>query len=356
MAVTLKDVAKLAGTSVAAASTVLNGSSTRTTRVGQETRERIYAAAAQLGYVSNPIARSLSTGKAGVIGLVLPYEEAFIDQNPFCTTLIAGVIHEAFRRGFNLMLYSATSGTTEGQAAMKVDSRVDGVVIVMPEEQSAILVKCDRQRIPYVSVLRRPMPNALTVNADDYLGGRLATEHLLKLGHTRIAHLAGAANVSTSSPRAQGYRDALREAGVKFDPRLEIVGGFDRLDGVIGVEKLFETLDPGDLPTAIFACNDLCAAGVLQALAQRGLSAPRDMSVVGFDDTRFCEATAPPLTSVCASIESMGVLAVRMLLNKILGEPIVEPQPVLPVSLTIRQSSGAPRAYDISASPRRTLQ
>lgn len=356
MAVTLKDVAKLAGTSPAAVSATLNGSAGKSTRVSRETRERIYAAAAQLGYVSNPIAKSLATGKTGVLGLLLPYEDAFIDQNPFCTTLIAGIIHEAFGRGFNIMLYAATSGTSPNQAAMLVDSRVDGVLLVMPSEESPIFLKCERQRIPYVSVLRSPAPGALTINSDDYAGGRLATEHLLALGHRRIAHLVGDPKVNTTEPRLRGYRDALADAGIENDPALEIPAGFDRLDGYRAVQAMVAESRRDRLPTALFVCNDLSAAGAIQALAEAGLSVPGDVAIVGFDDTQFCAATQPPLTSVRMPIEEMGALAARMLIAKIAKEEIAEPQPVLPVSLTIRQSCGATRATDASAEKRPLLQ
>jgi len=356
LAITLKDVAKLAGTSMAAASTTLSGTSGKSTRVSRETRERIHAAAAQLGYVSNPIAKSLATGKTGVLGLMLPYEDAFIDQNPFCTTLISGIIHEAFGRGFNIMLYGATSGMSTNQAAMLVDSRVDGVLVVMPSEDTPIFLKCERQHIPHVSVLRNPQPGALTVNADDLAGGRLATEHLISLGHRRIVHLVGHPTVNTTEPRLAGYRQALAKAGIPNDPMLEIPAGFDRMDGYRGVEEMFARFPKDGLPTAIFACNDLSAAGAVQALAEAGLSVPGDVAIVGFDDTRFCEATQPPLTSVRMPIEEMGALAARMLISKIANMEIAEPQALLPISLTIRQSCGASRATDSPASPRAVLQ
>src|SRR5450432_2039924 len=122
MAITIRDVAKLAGTSVSAVSAALNGTTGSTIRLSERTRERIYAAAAQLGYVSNPIAKSLATGRTGVLGLMLPYEDAFIDQNPFCSTLVAGIMREVLAHHYNLMLYTATSGMPVDSAAMMVDS------------------------------------------------------------------------------------------------------------------------------------------------------------------------------------------------------------------------------------------
>ena len=340
MAITLRDVAKLAGTSAAAASAALNGGAGKSTRVGPATRERIYAAAAQLGYVSNPIAKSLATGKTRVLGLMLPYEDAFIDQNPFCTNLMAGIIREVLAHHYNLMLYTATSGMPVDRAAMLVDSRVDGLLLVTPPDDSAVFLKCERRNIPYVSVLRRPQPGTLSVNSDDYTGGLLATRHLIGLGHRRIAHLTGNPAVSTTSLRQKGYRDALSEAGLPHDPHLEIPSGFLRLPGYFAGQALLDR-PAWQMPTAIFACNDLCAAGAIQAFIEAGVSIPGDVAVVGYDDTLFCTVLQPPLTSVRMPIEEMGAIAARMLVAKIEHQEIGDPQPLLPVSLTIRQSCGA---------------
>jgi LacI family transcriptional regulator len=339
----LKDVAKLAGTSSAAASAALNPGGTSSTRVSERTRERIYAAAAQLGYVSNPIAKSLATGRTGVIGLMLPYEDAFIDQNPFCATLVAGIIREVLVHHYNLMLYTATSGMPVDSAAMLVDSRVDGLLLVIPPEDSAVFLKCEKRGIPYVSVLRKAQSGVLTVNSDDFKGGYLATKHLIDLGHRRIAHLVGNPDVSTTQARLDGYRSALQDAGLDRDSRLEIPSGFLRLPGYESVNSLLARPN-FDFPTAIFACNDLCAAGAIQALTEAGKSVPSDVSVVGYDDTAFCSVIQPPLTSVRMPIEEMGATAARMLMARIERKALTDTQPVLPVSLTIRQSSGAVRA------------
>jgi LacI family transcriptional regulator len=354
LAVTLRDVAKLAGTSTAAASAALNGGTGKSTRVGPITRARINAAAAQLGYVSNPIAKSLATGKTRVLGLMLPYEDAFIDQNPFCTNLMAGIMREVLAHHYNLMLYTATSGMPVDRAAMLVDSRVDGLLLVTPPDDSAIFLKCDRRNIPYVSVIRNPQPGTLAVNSDDYAGGLLATRHLIALGHRRIAHLVGNPAVSTTSLRQKGYRDALAEAGIRHDPHLEIPSGFLRAPGYWAGQAILDR-PVWQKPTAIFACNDLCAAGAIQALGEAGISIPNDIAIVGYDDTLFCTVLQPPLTSVHMPIEEMGVLAARMLVARIEHREVGDPQPLLPVSLTIRQSCGASSA-NVTAEPRTARQ
>src|SRR5476651_773069 len=159
MATTIRDVAKLAGTSVTAVSATLNGSTGGTIRVGQATRERIYAAAAQTGYVSNPIAKSLATGKTKVIGLMLPYADAFVDHNPFCNQVMSGIMREVIHRHYNLMLYTATSGFQLRRAAMYVHSRIEGLLLVMPPADSSIFLKCCKRGIPFVSILHNPTPD-----------------------------------------------------------------------------------------------------------------------------------------------------------------------------------------------------
>lgn len=340
MAVTIRDVAKLSGTSVTAVSAALNGTTGGTIRVSEGTRERIYAAAAQLGYVSNPIAKSLATGKTKVIGLMLPYADAFIDQNPFCNQVMSGIMREVVHQHYNLMLYTATSGVQLDRAAMAVDSRIGGLLLVMPPADSAIIHRCRKRGIPFVSILQQPTPDDWTVNSDDYTGGRIAAQHLIGLGHRRIAHLMGSRDVTTSGPRSRGFRDALEEAGVEVHEELFVQSGFDWRMGLAATESLLQ-LGSRQLPTAIFAANDLCAEGAMRAIRAAGLSVPDDIAVVGYDDTWFATLTQPPLTTVHMPIDEMGELAARMLIARLEGNTSIDPQPTLPVSLTVRHSCGA---------------
>lgn len=339
MAATIKEVSKLAGASVAAVSATLNGTRSKNIRVGQETRDRIYAAAAQLGYLSNPVARSLATGKSKVIGVMLPYAEAFTDHNPFCAQVTNGILEEVVRRHYNLMLY--TGALMNGsQAALTVDSRVDGIVLVMPQVDSPVFLKCESRRIPYVSILRPELPGTWTVNSDDFEGGRLATEHLIRMGHRRIAHFSGDDFVSTSKPRLRGYRHAMDEAGLSSDPSLVVKASFDWKAGYLAAKALLD-MPAARRPSAIFAANDLCAEGAMRAFRECGASVPDDFAVVGYDDTWFATMTQPALTSVRMPIAEMGAMAVQMLVDRVEGRDVVNPHPVLPVSLTVRASCGA---------------
>lgn len=342
MAVTLKDVALRAGTSPAAVSATLNGTLGKSTRVSAETRERILAAAAELGYVSNAIAKSLATGRTGVLGLMMPYSSSFVEHDPFITNVTNGILAEAVRQRYNVMLYTATSEEEGDCAATMVDSRVDGVILVIPPEESPVLVNCRRRNIPVVSVLRVPQSaDEWVVNSNDYEGGRLATQHLIDFGHRKIAHISGNPHVTTTPERTRGYLDALRAADIEPDPRWLVHGGFSRDGGAEATRALLGLRTAR--PTAVFCANDLCAHGAIQAAQAAGLRVPEDLAVVGYDDTWYSTMTQPPLTTVNMAIETMGARAARLLIAQVEGQPMPERQPTLPVSLTIRESCGAAR-------------
>lgn len=337
MAVTIRDVAKLAGTSATAVSATLSGSTNTNIRVGKDTRDRIYAAAAQLGYSPSEIAKSLATGKTKVIGLVLPYADAFVDQNPFASEVMSGIMHEVVDRQYNLMMFTATAGMSYNQIAMLIDSRVEGVLLVMPPDDGAIHLKCERRRIPYVSILRRPHDGSWTVNSDDFAGGVLAAKHLYELGHRKVAVLRGTEDVTTSQPRYSGFASIYEDAGIQVEM---ISSGFGWKPGLSSMNELLQR-PAKDIPTAIFAANDLCAEGAMRVAKDYGLSIPTDLSVIGYDDTWFAAMTQPPLTTVRMPISEMGQRAAAMLIDRLEGKEVVDQNPVLPVSLTIRHSCGS---------------
>jgi len=355
MAITIRDVAKLAGTSVSAVSVALNGKVDSTIRISPSTRQRIFAAAQELGYVSNPIARSLATGRTKVIGLMLPYADAFVDNNPFCSLVMTGIMSEVVQRHYNLMLYTATSGIPLYQASVLIDARVEGLVLVMPPENSSVFDKCQRRGIHYVSVLREPIDDEWTVNADEYAGGCLAAEHFVRLGHRKIAHLVGNREVTTTAPRLQGFRDTLADAGIELPERYVVEAGFDWHDGQAAMQKLLDTCK-GDMPTAVFAANDLCAEGAMRAVKEAGMSIPSDIAMIGYDDTWFSSMTQPSLTTIHMPIAEMGAIAAQMLIQRLEGETPENINPVLPVSLTIRESCGAARPNKGTASSETPIQ
>jgi len=338
MAVTMNDIASRAGTSVAAVSVALNGAKSTTLKLSPETRDRILLAAGELGYRRNPIAGALATGKSHVLGLMLPHASAYANYDPYYSLVITGVTAAAARHGFNLMLYSATAEDQGERAAKMIDRLIAGLILVSTPTGSVLYDECDRQGIPYVSIFGDPARARMTMGSDDFEGGLLATRHLIGLGHRRIAHLSGAHEIVTSEPRRQGYLAALREAGIEPDPRFFGSGEFKRSFGYEAAIELF-SLPKMQRPTAIFAANDLSAHGVLDAAAECGLAVPGDISVVGYDDTWYAEIMQPALTSVHMDVAQLGNIAAEMLLATIDERPVANPHAVLPVSLTIREST-----------------
>ncbi len=343
MAVTIRDVAKLAGTSVSAVSAVLNNTAGRHIRVSEATRQRILEAAKQLGYAPNPLARSLVTGRTGVLGLVFPYSRAFIDRNPFSDQIMSGVFEEVVNEGYNLMLHTAVGNDwNAADEKMLIDPRVDGLILVLPSPNSSVIARCQEVKFPAVAVVyATENKQVCTINADDQHGGFLATQHLIELGHTRIAHFVGDPKVSTAQPRLQGYLKAMEQAGLQPEPEWMVQAGFDWKDGYSATQRILR-LPKHKRPTAIFAANDLCAEGAIRALREQGISVPKQMSIVGYDDTWFATMTTPPLTSVHMPIYEMGKLAAQVLIALVEGREVPQRQYTLPVHLTVRQSTAPP--------------
>lgn len=343
MAITIRDVAQRAGASTAAVSAVLHGSGKGNIRVGEATRARILAAARSLGFIVNPLARSLATGRTGILGAVFPFTSTLIYQNPFCLQLLGGITEELVRSGYDLLLNTSIGDAwMDVDPARLIDPRVDGLIIMAPTTTQPLAPLCLERGFPCVPVVYpREREELCTVNADDFEGGRLAGAHLAELGHRRICHLAGPDAIASSQPRADGFRTAMQEAGLPFEENWIIPAGFDWKDGYAAVNRILER-PIQERPTAIFAANDLCAEGVLRALREKGFSAPHDFSVMGFDDTGFATRTDPPLTSIHAPIYTMGILAANLLIAQIQKRPIDVRHPVLPVSLTVRESTAAP--------------
>ena len=339
---TIRDVAKQAGTSVSAVSAVLNGGGRRSIRVSEATGDRIRAVATALGYATNHVARSLVTGRNRVLGLVFPYSSAFIDNNPFSTVTLSGAMAAAVEARWNLMLHTATGDDwNAADESALIDPRVDGLLLVLPTPNSSVVARCQREKFPCVALVYTPdTPDICAVNCDDFTGARLATEYLIHLGHRRIGHLAGIPSVATTAPRREGYLSALRAAGIMTDLSLIETTDLARPGGYAAMHRLLENHRENP-PTAIFAANDLCAQGALDAINEFGLRVPEDIALVGFDDSVLASMMQPPLTTIKMPIYEMSKLAVQMLIALVEGQEIAQRQPVLPVSLTVRHSCGA---------------
>ena len=326
---TIYDVARLAGVSTATASRALNG----TGQIAPATRDAIDAAVAQLGYHPNTAARSLVTRSTQTIALLLPDI-----TNPFYAALVSGIQERALETG-HTMLLCTTEGDPEREEqylSLLRAKQVDGVLVdglVLPPETITRFV---RDGLPIVC-LDRDIDSTLVplVQVDNHLGARLATEHLLGLGHERIAHIAGARDLRISEDRIEGYRDAHRRAGAPVDPALLAVGSFTEQGGYDAARSLIAS----HAFTAVFAANDLSALGALSALAESGLRVPVDVSVVGFDDLRLARFTTPPLTTVHQPAGEIARHATTLLLELAAGHEVQEMLHLLEPELVVRSST-----------------
>jgi LacI family transcriptional regulator len=331
---TIYDVARLAGVSTATVSRALNG----TGQLAPATRAAIDSAVEQLGYRPNTIARSLVTKSTQTIALLLPDI-----TNPFYAALVSGIQERALEHG-HTMLLCTTEGDPEREEhylnllrAKQVDGAlVDG--LVLPPDRIARFV---RDGFPIVCLDRDvDSPAVPLVQVDNRHGARLATEHLIRLGHERIAHVAGARELGISAEREAGYRQALDVMGIQTDPALVAVGSFT----VEGGYEAARTLMGRRSFSAVFAANDLSAIGVVNALVEAGWKVPEQVSVVGFDDLRLAAFTSPPLTTIHQPAREIAHRATELLFDLTRGKRVRQRLHLLEPRLVVRASTAEARS------------
>lgn len=327
---TIREVAESAGVSYATVSHVINN----TRVVSPETRARVMAAMAELNYRPNALARSLRQGKTNTIGLVLPDS-----ANPFFAEVSRSIEEEAFNKGYSVFFCNTELDTQRELFYVDVLSKkqVDGIIFIAAGDQADSLDFLVQQNMPVV-MIDRNVPN-IEVDAvltDHQLGGFLATRHLLDLGHTRIACIAGPSSITPSAERITGYRKALEESGIRFEESLVMRGDYHAQTGMEITHSILR-LDPR--PTAIFALNDLMALGALRAAAEAGCSVPGDLALVGYDDLELAQFTNPPLTTIAQPKKEIGIQAVTLLVDRIAQKSRAPSRVVLPPELIVRRST-----------------
>lgn len=337
MAHGIDDVARVAGVSTATVSRALRG----LPNVSAATRERVREAAASLGYVASPSAASLASGRTRTIGLLTPWVNHW-----FFSNVIEGAERALRSEGFDALLYTFEISRDAPRRRVDPDvlrRRVDGVLVVG--------LPLDAAEIGALQALGHPIifigtggTDRVTVRLDDVGTAREATEHLIGLGHRWIGHVTGSPDdVSPFAPpmaRREGWRQALREAGLSPEPDLEVHGHFD-VDG--GRESAHELLRRRPEVTAIFAASDEMAMGVILAARDLGLRVPEDLSVIGVDGHDLGELVG--LTTMAQAALEQGATAATLLLDMITGAP-VPPAVVYPTTLIDRGSTAPPRAWD----------
>lgn len=332
---TIHDVARRAGVSAGTVSNVLN----RPAYVGLATRERVLAAIAELGFTPNARARKYPAGRQRTLGLALADL-----SNPFFVDVALGAEAEAKSLGVGVVMIHNGDDVSREQDNLDVlvQQRVHGIMIAPVHVDDSALDRLDARDIPLVYVDRvSEQSDRCWVKTDDFAGGRLAGEYLVALGHRDIAFLGNLGTNPQIDRRNEGFAAALRTAGV--GPRPIVTESWGIADGRRAAAAL--AAEPRDqLPTAIMCGNDLIALGALMQFAHDGIRVPDDVSIVGFDDLSWLEASIVPLTTVRQPREQLGRRAVRLLLDEIdRGEAHRHVQELLVPELVIRESSSLPR-------------
>ena len=327
---TIRDVALRAGVSHQTVSRVINDNHL----VSPATRQRVEQAIQELNYVPSPIARGLNSNRTHSIGLV-----SSDVSDHFFAQVAAGAEIEARRRGYYLVIATVeehAEADERGYLRLMIERRVEGLIVARPR----VPISVDQVfRVPVVAIASSETPGLTVVDVDNLSGGRDAVGFLLHSGHRRIATITGPMDWPSSHARLEGYREALREAGVAYDASLvEQASGWGLADGQSAMARLLDRQVP---LTALFAYSDLIAIGAVTELRARGLRVPEDVSVVGYDDIPVAAYVDPPLTTVRQPMREVGERAASLVLDGIGGGTAGGVQ-LLPPGLIVRGSVTGP--------------
>ena len=331
MPIRIADVAKKAGVCITTVSRVLNNH----TQVRQANREKVLQAIKELGYNPNAAARALSKGTNETLGVVIRTL-----NDPYWADLVERIEQAALDNGYLVVLAVVNDkdfNMEKRWARIFSEGRTDGMILVSPQKEADYLMDLKESDFPVVLVdNNRGDWDLPSVVVDNVEGGRLATRHLLDLGHTRIAHIVGRTEYSAARDRLEGYRAAYEEVGVAVPEDLVGYGNYDFQEAQ---RITTEWLSLRERPTAIFAFDDVMAMAVMNAARSLGVGIPEELSLVGFDDSPVCDWLLPPLTSVRQPAEAMAEQAVSTVLRYIKNRPPRQKVCVVSPRLTVRQST-----------------
>lgn len=329
---TIVDVAERAGVSKSLVSLVMSGSP----RVGEESRRAVMQAATELGYRPNAIARSLVRQSSAVLGCVLSDL-----HNPFFADVADGIEEAAVKGGYRAILSAGFLDPEREAAAMEtlLQLQADGLILLGPMMELSRIETAARQ-VPLVVVgLKTRVRTLDSVRNDDEAGAASVVDHLVELGHRRIAHVH-AGSMGGAAGRRQGYEKAMVRHGLGAHVR-SVRGAFTEAGGALAMRRIIES---GDLPTAVFVANDLSAMGALEALAEAGLSVPDDVSLVGYDDIITSHSARVALTTVAQPSMAMGRAATELLIERLTSDRTEARHLVLAPRLVVRGSTAPPAA------------
>jgi LacI family transcriptional regulator len=340
--VSIREVAKRSGVSVATVSRVLN----EPEKVSESTRERVLEHVRALDYIPNAAARTLVRRRSQLVGVVINTGVAHPDlKHPFFQDVLVGLKDAVDTHDYDLLLLSsrrnAQRRATQSFLGRALRQQVDGLVLMGVDRNDADLRALLERGLPVVAVdLDVTGAHAGYVMSDNVAGARLTVDHLASLGHERIATITGLVHTTPGADRLRGYRDGLRAHRLRHRVSYVREGDFYPESGYAEMRRLLALPRP---PTAVFAASDDIAVGALNAIAEAGLSAPDDVAVVGFDDAQIAPLLRPSLTTIRQDKGALGNAAGTALVAMIESEDAAPPELVLPVELVVRESSGPHR-------------
>lgn len=332
---TIRDIAQAAGVSVATVSRVLNDRPD----VAPETRDAVMRHVRAHNFTMNRSARALSGGRTGQVGLTMP-----MVRGDYFADILAGAIEAAYEQDMRLVLYTTLHEHEREVSVLEhlTDGATDGAIILLPEESSVELLALRASGYPFVVADPRVAlgDGIPAVSAAHRAGAKAATDHLVALGHRRIAHVTGRPGWTATVERIEGYHAALATAGVLPSAELVLEGDFEIASGYEAGGRL---LDLPDRPTAIFAANDNMAIGAIRAARERGIAVPEELSVVGFDDAVLAPIVTPSLTTVRQPLAELGRTAVSLLMRMLDRQRVEALRVELATRLVVRDSTAPPR-------------
>jgi len=310
---TIKDVARVAETSIATVSAVLNG----TAKVSDKLSKRIWAAIESTGYSPDGVARSLRRGRTRSIGVIVGDI-----SNPFFTSLIKAVEARATNSGHSVIIANSDDDPDKEMSLLKIlrEQRVAGILLAPSGHDAAYLEALARMTDVPVVLVDRHLPDSKfdAMLVDNFAAGRIATDYLIRLNHQRIAIIGGNPHFWTAHERLRGYRESLVASGLDVEPELEVLTVSQVETAYGAVQKLLTLPKP---PSAIFATSNMMMLGAIEAIMDMGFRCPDDISLVGIDDFPWGSAIRPKLTTVAQPIAELGARAAEMLIDRIAGKP-----------------------------------
>jgi LacI family transcriptional regulator len=337
MSLTLEQIAELAGVSRSTVSRVVNDQPS----VRTEVRERVWQVIEETGYQPHAAARSLVTRRTRIVAVIIPEAITVLFTTPFFAFVLSGITDTCNGHQYHLMLslFSPAAGQEEMYRRVVRSGHVDGLIVASTRTDDPLISRLLRDEVPFVMVGRHPNEQVSYVDADNVNGARMAVEHLIRLGHRRIATISGPLNMYGAQDRLAGYRQALEAHRMPVEDTLIFEGDYTEGSGSAGARRLLSAS-----PTAIFAASDSMAIGALKAIRAAGLRTPQDVALIGFDDAPMSTAVEPALTTIRQPMERMGSMAAEVLLD-MLENPLDERAPahriILPTKLVVRDSCGA---------------